>query len=276
MLELNSLIGAIIPVLATGFIGYMSWIRQEKKKKFYLELDRSIERILCPVFHAIRNIENEISAEDREKSLQVFFKKYSGEESNIHQILDFFILEYYYETEDKFKVFLEKRSESCWEEFWDKFIKLKIMIKNRYFKACGIQSAEHQWFMKLEQNSVFVKLFKEGIKVLYDMIKGLLIIYGFLIYFYLYFKLTGAINLDFIDKYIVVILIFIALTIAVFGVLSMINQYEIVRASNNPKSELNIILRSIFPKYFKWWDGLFKTKNKQKLNCPEMYKGKYL
>ena len=276
MVELNSLIVAVIPVLITGFIGYMSWIRQEKKKKFYLELDRSIERILCPVFHAIRHIENEISAEEREKSLQGFFKKYSGEDSNIHQILDFYILEYYYETEDKFKVFLKKRSESCWEEFWHNFIQLKIMIKNRYFEACGIQSSEHQWFMKLERNSVFVKIFKEGIKVLYDMIKGLLLLYGWLIYFFIYFKLTGTINIDFIDDYIDVIFIFMLLTIAAFGLLLMINQYETVRASNNPKSKLNTILRNILPKYFKWWDGLFKTKNRQKLNYPEMYKGKYL
>ena len=150
---------------------------------------------------------------------------------------------------------------------------MKRTVEDRYFEACGIQSAEYQWFVKLEKNNIFVRMFKEVIKILYDMIIAILILFGFLIYVYIYFKLTGTLNLDFIDDYIGSIFMFMVITVVLFCILLVTNEYAVIKSTNSPKSDLNFILRKIFPRYFKWWDGLFKIKNKQKYNYPEMYKG---
>ncbi|NYB73451.1 hypothetical protein HZF24_04790 [Sedimentibacter hydroxybenzoicus DSM 7310] len=147
------------------------------------------------------------------------------------------------------------------------------MVENSYFEACGIQSAEYQWFMKLEKNNIFVRLFKEVIKILYDMIIAILILFGFLIYVYIYFKLTGTLNLDFIDDYIGGIFMFMIITVLLFCILLATNEYAVIKSTNSPKSKLNLLLRKKLPKYFNWWDGLFKIKKKQKYNYPEMYKG---
>lgn len=274
ILEAYNFISIILPAVTAGTLSYLWGLRQKKQERFAKNLELSLESVLAPMYHSIRKINREKNAKKREELFADFFNTYSSSSSPIYNLFDGFILKYYYNTEEFYYTFLNIRTEEKWEEFYCNYSELVKMVENLYFTINGVRSVEYQWYKSLRSSNIIIKFSKEIIKGFYDISKGLLFLQFIFYYFYLMMKIFKQSYISFINPYLPTINIVTVINLILVAILMMVNEYEIIRNTNSPKSKFNLYLRRNFPKYFEWWDKFLIIKNNKRNIYPKMYNKK--
>lgn len=251
------------------FFGYFIGVRKFKTEYFYSNLKDSLSLILSPMFHEIKEIRDIENSYQRDIKLRDFFTKYSSSKTVIYKIGNMFLLNWYYEMEELYKDYCKLRDDKSWSEFWIKFDRFYIMIKDYYLNTFSTLYIEHTWMLKLNTTGFTYRFLNELARFLYEYFELLIALGGIMAVVILSDRLsnTNLFSNDFINLYLLVY-VFIFMIFAITIVLA--SNYLSFINMQKPKSKFKVIIEKRFPKIFKWWDRFQKpTLDDKNINIPQ-------
>lgn len=264
------LITTVIAALLTYFLGF----RKGKQEKFNIQMEKSLEEVLSPMFNELRIIKREENAFQREKLLKNFFEKYGCENTNVFKISSKYIHDWYYKTEELFNIFIKEKSQQEWDNFWVYFNKFYTMVNNEYNTIRGIIYSDYRWLIDLNQKNCFLRITMEILIIMYEGIKfsirvEIILLVGIIIDHIQNGKLVSMYFKQAVSISLVLSLLFYGLLLVVLADYSSAKHMQRESLFNNIIKKLQ---NKILPKKLRKIIDIDIEKEKKKITIPIMYK----
>lgn len=262
----------LVPVFLTALLSFFVWLRQTKKTSFDLNIRKSLDTVISPVYHELRRIRRIANPQKYEEQIRDFFNFYSSKNTKISNMGNVFLLQWYYDIEDLFIKFQCKRDEESWKLFCYKFDSFYTMVESEYYENSSILYKEYIWLKNLNKSNLFLRVIKEQIKVLYDFILFLMICLAFFYYLFFYAKLTNRIDIAFIYPYMELLYMVTILIIILFSLLLIINNgYISAVLLQKKRGKFSKYIDKKLPTFSYWWSEFPRFKYSNYREYPKKY-----
>ncbi|MDD4569105.1 MAG: hypothetical protein PHE70_03130 [Tepidanaerobacteraceae bacterium] len=156
----NKDLWSIFLALFSAFIVYQFGRRSKGMDSFLDSLIRSYENVYYPIYIILKKIDR-VRSDESEQLITDFFKEYSLPDSSLKLIASTFILEWYFDLEQKYINLLKNTNEINRSEFWKSFDSFYIMIEDEFWQAHDIIYKDYYKFKSLVYKNPFLKMLME-------------------------------------------------------------------------------------------------------------------
>lgn len=160
----------LIASIFTGFVGYFLGIRGKKRDRFLNMAEDNLKEFYSPIYHEIHLILASQHITDRKILIDDFFKKYMSSSTPIYRIGNSFLLDWFYEMEKAYSLFLSERTIGNWSKFWRMFLSFYQMMESNYRNIHFTVFRDVQWKEYLSRKNMFFSLLIEIVGLLYEAI----------------------------------------------------------------------------------------------------------
>lgn len=243
---------AIIPIIATVIMTYFMNIRKEERFRFLDKVRKNLDGAISPMYHEMYQIRKSVDSIQYEHRLNAFFNKYTSDSSVVSYLGEYYCIRLFYELNELYIEYQVQKSDESWKKFNYRFEDFFNTIKEMYFSYLKVDSKDMYWNRRNHSKSLFFRVYYESLRIAFDLFSFIVVGMLVAIYFYFSFKISGDVDLSYIDKNLLLIKYAYALIFTTFGILWAMNGVYLLSKKYEGDSFIRKVLKKTAPQFEEW------------------------
>lgn len=199
------------------------------------------------------------------------FSVYGSSSSKVYLLNNNYIIEWFFMLEEKYKFYINHRSDENWEKFWISLYQLFIMMESEFWKNFNALNGEFRWNRDVSETQNYLhRTLKEVIRIVTDTLNFLSTCILLFLGLALWMKIWGK---PFVipNEYKELVFTIFSFIFTLWGLMMAIGSIYLSQTKISlKKSPFNQFVRSLMPKKIvnkldeikKWEDNKLKKRIK--------------